>query len=663
MKNEQLLKADDPRCLPAAGRMSPPGPARNRSQAPTRITGETRLEQAVARAIQDGVQELPVSDPDGALLGTFQLNRFLRFAAAGGAWGLQDPVRLHLVGRNPRAGNEALSPLAAQLLLGMAGGAAPLSGILDGRGRTLHLGAAFREALDRVQGPLDPASLVPAAAGGALAIGVLASGRRSFVTLGFPPAATGGLTFLLGLELTEGLAEDHRQLLEENDLLNRLVDAPADGMMFVKPDGTIARVNSSWEEIHGIPRALAIGRHVTELVANTRMHIVARTRVAEWGDVQDAAGHQQVVSRIPVFRDGQCLGVVGQLIFQEERDLHRLAARVRQLRNQVDCLQRAGGAGANGARYHFDDIVARAPVSLEARERAVHVASLPSTVLLAGESGVGKEVYAQAIHNLSRRCQGPFVRVNCAAIPESRFEAELFGRAGTDAAGARTGKFALAATGTLFLDEVGDLPLGIQARLLRELQERDAGPAGGSDGGAGDVRIIAATHQDLPELVERGRFRRDLFHRLNVIPIAIPPLRQRPEDIPGLIALLWRRLQQSMGTAHRVLDPGAQALLVRQPWPGNVRELRNVLERALAITRETAISAEQVQLILRGGGSVGASSLEDGEARLDQVIELAERRAIGFALARANNNRTQAAAQLGISRAMLYRKIHQYHLD
>jgi transcriptional regulator with PAS, ATPase and Fis domain len=441
------------------------------------------------------------------------------------------------------------------------------------------------------------------------------------------------------------------QVLEENDLLNRLLDASVDGMMFVKPDGTIARVNSSWEEIHGIPRDLAIGRHVTELVANTRMHIVARTGTPERGEIQAAAGHEQVVSRIPVFRDGECLGVVGQLIFQEVRDLHRLAARVRQLETRVDRLRQGGDEAASGARYRFEDIIARAPASLEAKERARQVASLPSTVLLTGESGAGKEIYAQAMHNLSSRCGAPFVRVNCSAIQETLFETELFGReAGPFAGpgtGGRPGKLALANHGTLFLDEIGDLPLGVQPRLLRVLQEREQDLPGGGQNPPPDVRIIAATNQDLPALVEQGRFRMDLFHRLNVIPILVPPLRQRPEDIPELAAVLWRRLQQSMGISHRTRDPGAMALLVRQPWPGNVKE--------------SSVGAEQVQLILRGG-CAGSQGLDGREARLDQVIELAERRAIGCALARTSNNRTQAAAELGISRAMLYRKINQYQL-
>ncbi|NTV76328.1 MAG: sigma 54-interacting transcriptional regulator, partial [Holophaga sp.] len=442
--------------------------------------------------------------------------------------------------------------------------------------------------------------------------------------------------------------------------------ACADGMMFVTPDGLIARVNPSWEEVHGISRAQAIGRHVTDLVANTRMHIVARTGAAEVGEIQESAGHNQVVARIPIYRDGKCLGVLGRLIFQEVRDLYRLTTKVQQLKAQVDCLKKTKGSTASEAKFTFDDIIACSPASLETKDRAVHISSTASTVLLMGESGVGKEVYAHSIHNLSPRCSGPFIRVNCTAIQETLFESELFGYA--DGAftgskkGGKPGKFELANLGTIFLDEIGDLPMGVQVKLLRVIQEREVDRVGGEQSVPIDVRIIAATNQDLRRLVDQGRFRLDLFYRLNVVPIVIPPLRQRPGDIPGLISVLWNGLQQSMGISHRSLSPAAKDRLALQSWPGNIRELRNVLERTLAIVKDSVISEDQVRLILRGVDPDGVDCPECEEGRLEEIISRAERRAIGFALARANNSRTQAANELGISRAMLYRKMHQYQM-
>ena len=454
--------------------------------------------------------------------------------------------------------------------------------------------------------------------------------------------------------------------LEENDLLNRLLDACADGMMFVTPDGLIARVNPSWEDIHGIPRAQAIGRHVTDVVANTRMHIVARTGAPEVGEIQSVGGHHQVVARIPIYRDGKCQGVLGRLVFQEVRDLYRLAGKVQQLKAQVDRLEKTKGPKATQAKFTFDDIIALAPASLETKDRAVQVSTTSSTVLLMGESGVGKEVYAHAIHGLSPRCCGPFIRVNCSAIQDTLFESELFGYADGAFTGARKGgkpgKFELANLGTIFLDEIADLPMGVQVKLLRVIQEREVDRVGGEQSLPIDVRIIAATNQDLRRRVSEGTFRLDLFYRLNVVPIVIPPLRQRPDDLPGLIAILWGGLQQAMGISHRALSPGAMELLTRQPWPGNIRELRNVLERTLAILKDSVISEDQIRLILRGVDAEGVDGPGCEEGTLEEIISRAERRAIGFALARANNSRTQAAIELGISRAMLYRKMHKYQM-
>ncbi|MDR3672942.1 MAG: sigma 54-interacting transcriptional regulator, partial [Holophaga sp.] len=546
----------------------------------------------------------------------------------------------------------------------LAGDAGQLFGILDGAGRAIFLNAKMKQAFP--ERGIDPSTLLRPRGSSMLSVGVVKSENRSYVMLSFPPGATGGLTILLGLELTQILADDHRELLDENDLLNRIVDACAAGMMLVAPDGKVARVNSSWEEIHGVPRAQAIGRHVTELVANTRMHIVAQTGVPEVGEVQYAAGHNQVVARVPLYRQGKCLGVLGWLIFQEVRDLYRLTGRVQQLKHQVDCLRKTKGNSATEAKFTFQDIVALSPASSETKVRAVQIAATPSTVLLMGESGVGKEVYAHAIHNLSPRCNGPFVRVNCSAIQETLFESELFGYVDGAFTGAKKGgkpgKFELANLGTIFLDEIGDLPLSVQVKLLRVLQEREVDRVGGETSLPIDVRIIAATNQDLRRLVDQGRFRMDLFYRLNVVPIVIPPLRQRPEDIPALISLLWSSLQQRMGISHRSLNPAAKELLIRQPWPGNIRELRNVLERTLAIVKDSIINEEQVRMILKGVDPAGAEGPESEASTLDSVIERAERQAIGFALARANRNRTQAATQLGISRAMLYRKMHQYQM-
>jgi transcriptional regulator with PAS, ATPase and Fis domain len=317
-------------------------------------------------------------------------------------------------------------------------------------------------------------------------------------------------------------------------------------------------------------------------------------------------------------------------------------------------------------RFTADDIVGVSSGSAETKVTALRAATTDATVLLLGESGVGKEVYAHAIHAMSLRARGPFVRVNCSAIAEGLFESELFGYTGgafTGAAkGGKLGKFELANFGTIFLDEIADMPLEAQAKLLRVLEEREIEKLGGVKQVKVDVRVIVATNQNLQKLVEQGKFRKDLFFRVNVIPITIPPLRDRAEDVPDLVHLLWEQLKKEHGVHYRSLSSDALTLLQNYAWPGNVRELRNVLQRAISIVREDPITAEHLRVLLLGGVAEDRC-ISSEECNLGMLVEMAERRAIGAALARSNNNRTQAAKLLGITRPLLYKKIHRYGIQ
>jgi len=435
----------------------------------------------------------------------------------------------------------------------------------------------------------------------------------------------------------------------------------------VDPQGIITLVNESYLKIHSVTRAEAEGHPVTEVIENTRMHIVARTGVAELDEIQKIHGHEYVVSRIPIFKDGKCIGAVGKIVFQDFQELYRLAVKAKRLQMELEALRKSKGPVRPDTRFTFDDIVAQSESSLLAKERAMMGAPTNSTILLLGESGVGKEVFAHAIHNLSPRYSGPFVRVNCSAITETLFESELFGYADGAFTGAkkggRSGKFELADGGTIFLDEIGDMPLSTQSKLLRVLQEREIDKVGGEGTIPVDVRVIAATNQDLWALVEQKKFRRDLFFRLNVIPIVIPPLRERPGDVKPLAKLFWAELQKTQGIRNKGLTDGAKRLLEEYSWPGNIRELRNILERTFTIVRDNLISEDQVRMILLSVGSSRGQFSENEECPLDLVVEKAERRAIGFALARTNNNKVQAARLLGISRPLLYRKMAQYQIS
>ncbi len=292
------------------------------------------------------------------------------------------------------------------------------------------------------------------------------------------------------------------------------------------------------------------------------------------------------------------------------------------------------------------------------------VAKSEATVLVRGESGTGKELIANAIHAYSNRRGGPFVKVNCAAIPENLLEDELFGHekgAFTDAQRQRKGKFELAQGGTIFLDEIGDMPPTLQVKILRVLQERQFERVGGTETVVVDVRLIAATNRDLEELIREGEFREDLYYRLNVIPIFLPPLRERRDDIPKLAMHFLQKFNRKNEKSFRGFSPEAMQLLTAYPWPGNVRELENAIERAVVLGSGEEIRPEHLPLNVRGA----PPAQEDLVARLlesDLSLDDLERKLIERALQRTNGNQSKAAKMLGLTRRTLQYRVEKYNI-
>ncbi len=305
---------------------------------------------------------------------------------------------------------------------------------------------------------------------------------------------------------------------------------------------------------------------------------------------------------------------------------------------------------------HFDHygILGNSRAIQDVIARAQQVAQSRSTVLITGETGTGKELVARAIHAWSAQAEMPLVRVNCAALPDTLIESELFGHvrgAFTGAVGNKKGRFALADGGTIFLDEIGTLALSVQAKLLRVLQEREFEPLGSEQTIQVDVRVIAATNRDLAQLASEGKFQQDLYYRLNVIPIALPPLRDRREDIPILVNGFIRRHASRAGKRVDGIDAEAMRVLVGAPWPGNVRELENTVERAVVLTRRPVITAGDVTLV---GAAIAPASVLPG-LNLKQNLEWTERETVRQALAAARGVKKDAAEAMGISqRAMSY---------
>ena len=304
------------------------------------------------------------------------------------------------------------------------------------------------------------------------------------------------------------------------------------------------------------------------------------------------------------------------------------------------------------------------PAMRDVAELVKRAARTSSTVLITGESGSGKEVAARAIHGESARAGAPFVPVHCAALPESLLESELFGYekgAFTGATHKKPGRVELAQGGTLFLDEIGDVSPSVQVKLLRLLQQKEYQRLGGTEAIEADVRFVAATHRDLDAMIEEGEFREDLFYRLNVIPIHIPPLAARREDIPALAKRFVRQLGEENGREDVELDAGAIELLTRQSWPGNVRELANFVERLVVFSERDRIGVAEVERELARNLKRGRASSPSAAPQPADTLETrrddAERTAIADALARADGNRTKAARLLGISRRTLYNKL------
>lgn len=447
----------------------------------------------------------------------------------------------------------------------------------------------------------------------------------------------------------------HRMMKLDQKLLLAILENAHEAIVVTDPDGYILLMNRSYREFLGVENV--VGKHVTDVIENTRMQIVARTGKPEVAQIQRIRGQDMIANRIPIFMEGRLVAVLGTVMFRDVRELHALAATVDRLKEELAYYKRELRRTL-GAAYRFEQIHSNNPNMLAVKRLAEKVAKSDTTVLITGESGTGKELFAHAIHAASRRAMGPFIRINCAAIPDTLLESELFGYEEGAFTGAqrkgKPGKFELAHRGTILLDEIGDMPLPLQAKLLRVLQEKEVERVGGVRPVPVDVRVIASTNRDLQELIREKKFREDLYYRLNVVTLQLPPLRERLEDLPLLVADLLDQLKEATGIAVRRIEEEVWEALRSYSWPGNIRELRNVLERALHLMEGDCLRAKHLMIPVQvGTGGRAVPSLKES-------LQLAEREAIIRALAAAGGNRRQAARLLGISKSGLYQKMEKY---
>lgn len=443
------------------------------------------------------------------------------------------------------------------------------------------------------------------------------------------------------------------------DELIPILDSISDAIFIDDAQGFTIWINKASEELYKISRKEIIGKHVSFL-ENTGIFTPSVARIV--------MEKKKEVSIIHENKDGKRLLTTGIPIMDKDNNMSKIITTTHDitelinLQNQLESFQNTL-SGLN-VQEGFNDIVANSPSMYNVIQLTKRLSDIDSTVLLTGESGVGKGVIAKLLHENGSRREYPFIKVNCGAIPENLIESELFGYESGAFTGSRKdgkkGLFETADKGTIFLDEISELPLNLQVKLLQVIQEREITRVGAVESIPIDVRIISATNNDLMALVHDGKFREDLYYRLNVVPISIPPLRERPEDIIPMIRIFLNQNNIKM-KEHKEIDSKAIAILMKYPWPGNVRELQNIIERLVITTKGTMILPENLpSFIYENTSGIENSAISAGK-NLKDALDHAERDILLKAQEQYKTTRAMAKA-LGVSQPTIVRKLQKYSI-
>jgi PAS domain S-box-containing protein len=442
-------------------------------------------------------------------------------------------------------------------------------------------------------------------------------------------------------------------------VLEVLLDSMPEPAFITDREGIIRVFNNAYEEFLCVSRDRVVGRHVREVMPNTRIPDVLASGRPILQELMEIKGLEAIVQRLPIRIGGEIVGAIARVSFRNMSELRGLLQKACQLQQQLDQFQKGLGAILS-PRYRFNDIKGTSPAIEKAKQLARKIAFGDSNVLILGESGVGKELFAHAVHASSLRQERPFVCLNCAAIPKDLVESELFGYEKGAFTGAgksgKAGKFEMADGGSLFLDEIGDMPLEVQPKLLRALETKEFERIGSTKPKTVDVRFIVATNRNLEKLVAEGSFRKDLYYRLTSATLHIPPLRERKEDIPLLVDHLIERLHKTRHLEPKALERGVLELFVNFSWPGNVRELSNLIEQLMNVVDGPVIRVTDLPayLLSRTG--------PDPSPALSSVVADAEREMVFRALSESGGNKKMAADLLGIHRSTLYEKLRKHGL-
>lgn len=447
-------------------------------------------------------------------------------------------------------------------------------------------------------------------------------------------------------------------------MFKKLLDLSKDGFIAIDKNNKIIEINNSYCEWLGVTYEEALTRKIEELTPNTKL-----PRVRDQGRSEHNVLHYLrdgrlkgaivAVSRSPVRKDGEAIAAIGQICYP--KTTAEMAHLLRQAYHESG-TGKDGDRDSGMGRYSFDNIIGQDPHFLSIKRRAQKAASMDLTVLLLGETGTGKELFAHAIHNASPRANQPLICVNCSAIPGELLESELFGYQDGAFTGAnrrgKIGKIEMANKGTLFLDEIGDMPMHMQAKLLRILQEKELEPLGSTQKRKVDIRVIAATNANLDHMIADKTFRADLFFRLSVVNLVLPPLRDHPDDAPLLAQYYLDNLNRQFG-GNKELSGDAKAMLRLHTWPGNARELRNAMELAFGFTEHQQIQPKDFPAHIYESTAVRAALESRGGSSLEEMLALVERKIIRQTLEKHAGNYAKAARELGLHRATLYKKVKQ----
>lgn len=451
--------------------------------------------------------------------------------------------------------------------------------------------------------------------------------------------------------------------------LEAIVNNNSLGITIIDHRGIIIFRNRGHEEISGISNSDVLGKHFSAIKGKGELLEVLKTGVPQLGlPYETTLGTKAIVHRFPLRdNDGRVIGAMSITVFTDVSEMRELLLRYNVLENKVNYYEKEIQR-LRGAKYSFRNIVGNSDSIRFVIKLAKKYAITRSPILITGESGTGKELFAHAIHMASPRKSGPFIVVNCPTIPKELLESELFGYEPGAFSGAKrngkAGKFEMANGGTIFLDEISSLDLGLQPKLLRVLQEHRIERVGGNKPIELDFRVISATNQDLNELVKQGLFREDLFYRLSVLTLNIPPLRERKEDIPLLVEYFLSSLREESKIAVNKVSREVLRCFDNWRWPGNVRELKNVVEKAAISSETKRIELKDLPAYLIAGSVVARNdSLPSKTNLLRQSKQNVERSLLESALRKNRWNKAKTARQLGISRPLLYSLIKKYKLE